>query len=106
MARANSLIFPRSTVTTNGGDSLPMTPLLIWIAMGRFLPRDVVPLQGRHPSQYRLDSPPVHTYLCGAPPLALEVRMAFGTKFVTPVLAGLILLTGAASAVAQSKGYR
>src|SRR5437660_3349418 len=30
MARANSLILPRSTVTTNGGISLPMTDLLSW----------------------------------------------------------------------------
>src|SRR5438132_8400770 len=33
MARANSLILPRSTVTTNGGISLPMTDLLSWIGI-------------------------------------------------------------------------
>src|SRR6266511_6391249 len=33
MARANSLIFPRSTVTVKGGSSLPFTLLLIWMGM-------------------------------------------------------------------------
>src|SRR5918996_5550903 len=37
MARANSLILPRSTVTTNGEDSLPITPRLSWLGIGPHL---------------------------------------------------------------------
>src|SRR5256885_5846239 len=42
MARANSLIFPRSTVTGKGGYSLPTTDLSTWIGIRR-VPRRSCP---------------------------------------------------------------
>src|SRR5712691_13066881 len=36
MARANSLISPRSTVTAKGGYSLPLTAVFTWIGMSGF----------------------------------------------------------------------
>src|SRR5262245_41746977 len=72
MARAKSLMRPRSTVTAKGGYSLPTMSLLIWIGISGepasprgsrswrvLVPRDDEELQA-HPDQQRLDESQEH----------------------------------------------